>query len=123
MNKLVTPLLMIARLLVAVQVVLGFAIWFGVATVTQAHIGLGSLFVLVMWIIALIALFALPSRTLPLITLALGGAIMWFGVAQRTMLIGPMHWTVRVVHLLLGISAMGLIEPMVKAIRRHRPAA
>jgi hypothetical protein len=31
-----------------------------------------------------------------------------------------MHWAVRVVHLLLGISAMGLIEPMVKAIRRNR---
>ena len=123
MNKFVTPLLMIARLLLVVQVVLGFAIWFGVATVTQAHIGLGSLFVLVMWILALIALFALPTRTLPLLTLALGGVIMWFGVAQRTMLIGPMHWTVRVVHLLLGISAMGLLEPMVKAIRRNSRAS
>jgi hypothetical protein len=119
MRKLVTPLLMIARLLVALQVILGLAIWFGVATVTQLHIALGSLFVLDVWILAVIALFALPARGLPLLTLVMGGVVMWFGVAQRTMLIGPAHWAVRLIHLLLGVATMGLVEPLVKAIKRH----
>lgn len=122
MRKLVTPLLMIARLLVALQVALGLAIWFGVATVTQAHIALGSLFVLDLWIIALVALFALPRRGLPLLTMLMGGVIIWLGVAQRTMLVGSAHWAVQLAHLLLGVAAMGLVEPLAKAVRNHHAA-
>lgn len=117
MRKLVTPFLMVARLLVALQVVLGLCIWFGVATLTQIHIALGSLFVLDVWIIAVIALFALPRRGLPLLTMLMGGIIMWLGVAQRTMLVGSSHWVVQLAHLLLGVSAMGLVEPLAKATR------
>jgi len=119
MIKLITPLQMLARLLIALQVILGLAIWFGYISVTQIHIALGSLFVLDVWIIALIALFALPRRMLPFITLIMGGIVMWFGVAQRTMMLGELHWAVRVVHLLLGLATMGLVEPLVKAVKQH----
>jgi len=119
MIKLITPLQMLARLLIALQVILGLAIWFGYISVTQIHIALGSLFVLDVWIIALIALFALPRRMLPFITLIMGGIVMWFGVAQRTMMLGDLHWAVRVVHLLLGLATMGLVEPLVKAVKQH----
>ena len=119
MIKLITPLQMLARLLIALQVILGLTIWFGVISVTQIHIALGSLFVLDVWIIALIALFALPRRMLPFITLIMGGIVMWFGVAQRTMMLGELHWAVRVVHLLLGLATMGLVEPLVKAVKQH----
>jgi hypothetical protein len=119
MRNFIKALLMLARLLVAAQVVLGLLIWFGRISLTQIHIALGSLFVLDLWLLAVIALFALSARGLSLFTLLLGGVIMWLGVAQRTMLIGSMHWAVRVVHLLLGISAMGLVEPLTKALLAH----
>ncbi|HEY4304825.1 MAG TPA: hypothetical protein VGM82_10180 [Gemmatimonadaceae bacterium] len=119
MRNLVKVLLMLARLLVAVQVILGLLIWFGTISVTQIHIALGSIFVLDVWVLAIIALFALSARGLSLFSLLLGGIIMWLGVAQRTMLLGPMHWAVRVVHLLLGVSAMALIEPLSKALLAH----
>lgn len=119
MIKLITPLQMLARLLIALQVILGLAIWFGIISVTQIHIALGSLFVLDVWIIAAIALFALPRRGLPLIAMVMGGIVMWLGVAQRTMLLGDLHWAVRVVHLLIGLATMGLVEPLVKAVKQH----
>src|SRR5205807_7363639 len=99
----------------------GVCLWFGVGgSLTSVHIIVGALFVLDAWLIALIALFALPTRVLPLLTLALGGAIVWFGVAQQGLLVGSMHWSVRLVHLLLGVSMMGLLEPQAKAVVARR---
>jgi hypothetical protein len=120
MIKLVTVLLMLARLLGAILLVLGFCIWFNIAKPTAAHAALGSLFVLVMWVIAVIALFALPRRGLPLFALLLGALVMWFGMTQTTLLTGSMHWAVRVVHLLLGLAALGLTEALAKAVRIHK---
>jgi hypothetical protein len=120
MTKLVKVLLMLARLLVVVQLALGLAIWPGGASLAAPHSALGSLFVLDAWIIALIALFALPRRAVPLFTLAFGAVVMWLGMAQMTLLVGSAHWTVRVVHLLLGLALLGLVEMLAKAVRVHR---
>jgi hypothetical protein len=120
MRNLIKVLLMLARLLVAVQIVLGLLIWFGnTSSLRQIHIALGSLFVLDLWILGVIALFALSARGLSLLTLLMGGVIMWLGVAQTTLLVGPAHWAVRLVHLLLGVAAMGLVEPLTKALLAH----
>lgn len=120
MRNLVKALLMLARLLVAVQLILGLLIWFGQRiSLTQLHIALGSIFVLDLWLLAVIALFALSARGFSLFTLLLGGVIMWLGVAQRTMLVGDLHWAVRLVHLLIGVSAMALVEPLSKALLTH----
>lgn len=114
---------MLARLLVTVQIILGAMLWFGHANVTQEHIGLGSLFVVVLWLLGIIALFALSARGLSLLILLMGGVILWLGVAQRTLLVGPAHWAVQVLHLLLGVSAMGLVEPLAKALLVRYPPA
>ena len=119
MRNLVKVLLMLARVLVAAQVILGLLIWFGRLSFTQIHVALGSLFVLDLWILSLIALFALSARGLSLFTLLFGGLIMWFGVAQGTMFPGSLHWTVRLIHLLLGVSGMALAEPLSKALLAH----
>jgi hypothetical protein len=119
MRNLIKVLRLTARVLVAAQIVLGLLIWFGKISLTQAHIGIGSLFVLDLWALGIIALFALSARGLSLLTLLMGGLIMWLGVAQTTLLVGPAHWAIRILHLLLGISAMGLVEPLTKALLAH----
>ena len=123
MTKLVTILLMLARLLGVVLILLGAAIWLGFGKgITAFHAALGSLFVVDVWIVALIALFVLTSRLLPLLVLALGGVVVWFGVAQTTLLVGSAHWAIRLLHLLLGVSLLGLVEALGKAVRIHRAA-
>jgi hypothetical protein len=120
MSKTVAVLQMLARLLGVVQILVGLAIWLGWATSAVAfHSAAGSLFVLVVWIIAIIALFALPRRTLPLITLLVGGVVLWFGMAQTTLLVGSAHWAVRLAHLLIGLATMGLSESLSKAVKLH----
>lgn len=111
---------MLARLLGVVQIVVGFCLWFGLLTGAVAfHSALGSLFVLVAWIVAGIALFVLPRRGLPLFTLFLAGVVLWFGMAQVTLLPGSGHWAVRLVHLLLGVATLGLIESLAKGVKSH----
>jgi hypothetical protein len=122
MRTLIKTLLMLARILVTAQIILGLLIWWGRISLTQIHITLGSLYVLDLWVLGVIALFALSARGLSLLTLLMGGVIMWLGVAQANLLVGPAHWAVRVVHLLLGISAMGLVEPLTKALLAHYSA-
>jgi hypothetical protein len=120
MSKTVGVLGMLARLLGAVQIIVGLAMWFGWAKGAVAfHSALGSLFVLVVWIIAIIALFALSTRTLPLITLLVAGVALWFGMAQTTLLVGSAHWAVRLAHLLVGLATIGLAESLTKAVKRH----
>jgi len=120
MVKLVTILQMIVRLLGVVQIILGLCIWFNIAHPNALHAALGSVFVLVGWAIALIALFALPRRGAALGALLLGGVVIWFGVAQTTLLIGSMHWLVRVAHLLLGVAMIGVVEMLGKAVKLHK---
>lgn len=112
---------MIARLLGVVQIVVGIAIWIRGASqgMVAFHAAAGSLFVLALWIIALIALFALPHRAVPLITLVWGGLVLWLGMAQTTLLVGNAHWAIRLIHLLVGIAAMGLAEALGGSTRRH----
>ena len=119
----VKALRMIARLLFVAQLVLGLLIWFGNTSLAQVHVAIGGLFVLAIWLMAVIALFVLDRRGLPLFALLFGGVIIWFGVAQRTFLVGSAHWAIRVLHLLLGIAAMGLVEPLAKAVIAHRRAS
>ena len=123
MRKSLTVLMMLARLLGVVQIVVGLAIWFGSMTGAVAfHTAIGSLFVLVVWIVAGIALFALPKRGVALFTLLWGGLLLWFGMAQITFLPGTGHWAVRVAHLLVGVATMGLVEALGGAIKRHHAA-
>lgn len=120
MQKTVTILQMIARVLGALQIVVGLAMWFGWAPrAVPFHSAAGSLLVLVIWIIAVIALFGLSKRGVALFTLLWGGAVLWFGMAQTTLLPGPLHWSIRLLHLLVGLALIGLGERLSKAVKLH----
>lgn len=114
---------MLGRLLGVVQIVVGICLWFGfLAGAVAFHMAIGSLFVLDMWIISVIALFALPKRGLALFGLLWGALVLWFGMAQTTLLVGSAHWAVRLAHLLVGLAALGLIESLAKGVKRHKAA-
>ncbi|HEY9225061.1 MAG TPA: beta-propeller fold lactonase family protein, partial [Gemmatimonadaceae bacterium] len=122
MNAMVKFLTYFARIIGLAQIVSGFAIWFGWMRDSSPHVGLGSVLVLIMWVIALFALFLLPRRALPLFTLLWGGLTLWFGMAQTTLLIGPAHWAIRLAHLLVGVSALALLEALGRAMKAHLAA-
>jgi hypothetical protein len=113
-------LLVLARLLGVIQLVVGLGMWLGwLPKAVATHTALGSVLVLVLWMVALIALFVLSTRLVPLIALFWGGLVLWLGMAQTTLLAGNGHWTIRVAHLVVGLAALGFIESLAKATRRH----
>src|SRR5215831_7156946 len=120
MQTILRLLLILGRLLGIIQITVGLALWLGwLPRAVAFHTAAGSLLVLVLWMVALISLFALSSRAIPLIALFWGGLVLWLGMAQMTILNGSAHWTIRVAHLVIGLAAIGFIESLVKATRRH----
>lgn len=115
---------MLARLLGVSQVLMGFGIWLGMSPATVSiHSTLGALFVVVLWVIGLMALVELPRRSGAVFTLLWGGLVLWLGRAQAILFVGSGHWIIRVAHLVAGLAALGLVEALGVATKRHRLAS
>ena len=110
------PLLMVLRALAGVLLVIGVGFWtghwFGLRSV---HMGVGTLFVLVLWSIAGMALRARRANGLAAFAIVWGVLLAGFGASQQGILIGDMHWIVRVVHLAMAMAAMPVAERLVRS--------
>jgi hypothetical protein len=109
--------LLLIRITGIVQLVLGILFWTGHAyTYIPVHMLIGSILVLGLWTISVIALVARVRRGLAAFELLWGLALAAFGMQQATLLVGPMHWMIRVTHLLMALSAMILAGALGKAV-------
>lgn len=101
--------LWIVRVAGTLQLVLGALFWTGHAyTYVPVHIINGIVIVLTLWTVAVLALIARTRRGLAVFGLLWGLALPAFGIHQAALLIGPLHWIIRVIHLLMGLAAMAL---------------
>ena len=118
---LVTQIL--ARLILVIQVVLGVLFWTGNAgSLVIVHIAVGLILVLDLW--AAIALGLRAGAPLGLAALALVWSIGMpvFGLIQTGLLPGSAHVVIQVLHLLVGVAAVGLVEALARAPRRAAQA-
>jgi hypothetical protein len=107
------------RLSITVLLVLGILFWTGHAyALVQVHMVFGLIFVLGLWALAGIA--AARGAPLPVLIAAvvLGLVVLALGMTQTRLLPGEYHWLIRVLHLALGLGAMGFAE----RIARHLEA-
>ena len=110
----------VVRLTGMTLVVLGLAIWtHRVPAVVPVHMAIGLGFVIGLWILAGIAARVGVRLALITTTIAWGFLVLGFGIGQRHLLFGPMHWLVEVAHLLIGIGAMALARRLGAQIRRR----
>ena len=121
--------LWIVRVAGTLQLVLGALFWTGHAySFLPLHILSGIVIVLTLWTVAALALVARTHRGLALFGILWGLALPAFGMQQATMLVGSLHWIIRVVHLLMGLAAMALAGTLGQKIlaavpgRVHEPA-
>lgn len=109
--------LWIVRVAGTLQLLLGALFWTGHAySYVPVHIVTGSVIVLTLWLVAALALIARTRRGLAVFALLWGVALPAYGMWQATLLVGPMHWIVRVLHLLMGLAAMALAGMLGQAI-------
>jgi hypothetical protein len=117
--------IMIMRLLVLVQVVLGILFWVGTALgLVGVHMLLGLLVGLCLWVLAGVAAFN-KDGNIGLAVVAFVWAIIMvaLGLTQQTLLVGSLHWIIDVIHLLVGLLALGFGEMIAGRYRRHNAPA
>ncbi len=109
----------IVRIGVLIQLISGILFWTGRADNFQlAHIIIGILVVLALWTLGIAQGLQGGSFGLALATFVVGFFLALVGLFQARWLIGSNHWIIQVIHLLLGLSAIGLAEMINGRYRR-----
>lgn len=90
--------------------ILGLLIWTGTGlNLVQMHMLLGLLAVGALWVIAIGQAFSTGgSWIIAACALAVGGALVFIGVTQASLLAGAFHWVIQLLHLLLGLLVIGI---------------
>lgn len=114
----------VIRVCGVISLILGLLFWTGDAlALISVHMLLGVLLVLALWLLAATAsqLGTPPGLSIGAGVLGLLVAVVGFG--QLSWLPGGAHWIIQVLHLLLGVGAVGIAEVIGGRLRRARLAA
>jgi hypothetical protein len=102
---------------------LGVFIWTGnFDQLIAYHRILGFVLVIALWALSFLA----ARAGVPIGLVA--AAVVWgliapiVGLTQTSILTGGLHWVIQVIHLLIGLGAMGLGETLGQAIKSRTPA-
>jgi hypothetical protein len=109
----------VARVIAVVQVALGILVWTGHGdSLIPVHIAVGLLLVADLW--AAVALGLRSGAPIGLAVLALVWSVGMpvFGLVQANILTGDIHVVVEVLHLVVGLAAVGLVEGLARSSRR-----
>lgn len=119
--KVMTIAVMVLRITVLVALVMGIIFWTGnLKNLQPVHMLIGIIVVLSLWVIGLAQGFIKGgSFGLAVATFIVGLLLAIVGLYQQNWLPGSAHWVIQVIHLLLGLSAIGLGE-MIYARTRKR---
>jgi hypothetical protein len=118
--KVITIAVWVLRIAVLAAIILGILFWIGNAeNLIPVHMLIGIIAVLSLWVIGLAQGFIKGgSFGLALATFIVGLALAIVGLYQQQWLLGSSHWIIQVIHLLLGLSAIGLGEMINGRTRR-----
>jgi hypothetical protein len=117
--SLVSATQIVARVIVVVQVILGILVWTGHGdSLIPLHIAVGLLLVVDLW--AAVALGLRAAAPIGLVVLALVWSVGMpvFGLVQTNLLPGGAHVAVQLLHLVVGLAAVGLVENLARRSRR-----
>jgi hypothetical protein len=115
---------MLIRVCAVVLIALGILFWTGNALpLVPLHTLVGLVLVLALWTLAGLAARAGVSLPLVAAAVAWGLVVPVFGLTQDGLLTGDAHWVIRVLHLLVGLVAVGMGEALGARIRRAEPEA
>jgi len=109
------------RLTALIQIVLGLLFWTGNALgLIPIHVLSGFILVLSLWVLAVLAALAGVNRGFVALVIVWGFIVPILGITQTQLLPGPAHWVIEVLHLLVGLAAIGQGEGLARRIRQVR---
>jgi len=119
MSRTVTAVHMTLRISGALLILLGLAIWTGRAdAIIPVHEFLGFVLVLALWTLAFFGARAGVPRGIVIAAIAWGLIAPLLGLTQANLLTNNWHWVIQVLHLLVGLAAIGTGEGLVQRMRR-----
>jgi hypothetical protein len=119
MSRAATVVQMIIRGSGLVLILLGIAIWTGKADgVIPIHKLFGFILVLALWALAFLAARAGVSMGWIALAVVWGLVAPILGLTQDTILVGSWHWTIQILHLLIGLGAIGQGEILGRQMKR-----
>ncbi len=113
--------IMVLRVAVLFNLITGIIFWTGNAAPLQVvHILLGIIAVLSLWTLGILQGMRGGSFGLALATFVVGFLLALVGLFQKNWLPEPNanHWIIQVIHLVLGLAAIGLGERVAGLYRR-----
>jgi hypothetical protein len=109
----------LVRVLGLILLVLGFQFWMGRALPwVPVHMRIGEVVIGLLWILAGIGLRKGVPPGLVLGGMFYGVIVLAFAFRMQMLLPGDAHEVIRVVHLLFGLGAIGLVEMIGERIKR-----
>lgn len=118
MKQTVTTLNWLIRVVGLVMIVLGLLIWSGRGGdgLVSTHKFFGFLLVLALWALAAIGFRVRVAPGFLLLVVAWSILMPVLGLTQTDLMTGDAHWVIRVIHLLVGLTALGLADGLANAI-------
>ena len=111
---------MIVRICALIQIVSGLLFWSGIGLEFVAlHMLSGLLLVLALWTLAILAIVARVAVGIAALAVLWGVVVVAFGLTQSAILPVPndLHWVIQVLHLLVGVAAVGLAENLGRRLK------
>jgi len=124
MKTAVSILLWTIRITGVIQIVLGMAFWTNnLYSLLPVHMLVGVILVVALWVLA--GLAARMGASLGIVALAVvwGLIVPVLGIMQTQLLPGSAHWVIEVIHLLVGLIAIGLGDRLAReSMQKSAPA-
>ncbi len=114
----------VVRIAGVILLLLGLLFWTGDAlSLIPVHMLLGTLMVLALWLLAATASQLGIPVGMTAGAAVLGLLVALLGFTQDSLVPGGTHWIIQVVHLILGVAAVGIGEVIAGRLRRSQALA
>ena len=109
----------IVRISGLIMLILGLIIWTGNADfLVPVHILIGAVLVIALWTLCYAAVRSGVLKGLVITVVILGLVLPAWGLAQQQILTDANHWIIQVLHLLLGVAAVGMGEMLAARMKK-----
>jgi thiol:disulfide interchange protein len=124
MQVVLTVTQMLVRITGVLLLILGLLIWTeGMRDLVFPHIILGLVMVIALWLLAVVGARLGAPMGLAASVAVMGLIVLVLGMSQNSLVPGGAHWIIQVLHLLLGMAAVGMAEALGGRLRRIRLAS
>ena len=114
----------VLRIAAVLALILGTLTWFGIDAVVSIHMLLGIIVTLSLWVLGGAFFSSKGGTTLAIIAIVWGLVVLGLGVSQKQILpADSVHWIIQVLHLLVGLAAIGIGEAIGARYKRQTATA